>query len=367
MKGQWIGRTDGDVKGTIIVNIDDLGNKFGSVASLLPDKKELPALAGYFETPDKKSYATCKAMIMAVDPRTGLPTPWEKVQSLFPGVVHPTEARLKIRFAKNTLYLKAKTNIGTKVESIITRKPLTNASDLKADIMTWEEYKSFISKFAGQKMIFRGQSRPWKLRTAFHRRGRYNLARFLSEDIPLLYRHLSARTSHVFNLEIGNENGAFWNLVQHHGYPTPLLDWTYSPYVAAFFAFRRVPKTIHKNNDVVRVHIFDQEKWKSHWQQLIMLNVAGLHLSIMEFLAIENERLIPQQSVTTVTNIDDIESYVKGKETQMHCNYLTAIDIPVSERIKVMQELSFMGITAGSMFPGLDGACEGLREKMFDE
>jgi hypothetical protein len=32
-----------------------------------------------------------------------------------------------------------------------------------------------------------------------------------------------------------------------------------------------------------------------------------------------------------------------------------------------MQELSFMGITAGSLFPGLDGACEGLREKMFDE
>ena len=32
-----------------------------------------------------------------------------------------------------------------------------------------------------------------------------------------------------------------------------------------------------------------------------------------------------------------------------------------------MEELSFMGITAGSMFPGLDGACEELREKMFDK
>ena len=32
-----------------------------------------------------------------------------------------------------------------------------------------------------------------------------------------------------------------------------------------------------------------------------------------------------------------------------------------------MQELSFMGITAGSMFPGIEGACEELKERMFDE
>ena len=30
--------------------------------------------------------------------------------------------------------------------------------------------------------------------------------------------------------------------LRHHGFPSPLLDWSASPYVAAFFAFDKMPK-----------------------------------------------------------------------------------------------------------------------------
>jgi len=366
LKGQWIGKTKGDNEGHIIINIDDLGKYYAGVSYVLPDNIKLPPSVAFFQTKDKKPKNEFKAFTSPINPITGIPLLEKDFEEFYPGITHSKEADVIIQFKENELYLNAKTDIGIRIESNIVKKPHTTSSDVIGDIKSWEEYKRFVSKLSRKRNLFRGQRGPKKLRTSFHRKGRYDLSRFILVDIPQLHQNLSARTAHVFNLDIPYEYGAFFNLVQHHGYPTPLLDWTYSPYVAAFFAFRDIPKN-EASEKHVRIFVFDNAKWKSHWKQYVFLQSGVLHLSIMDFLAIDNERLIPQQAATTITNIDDIELYIKEKETEKKCSYLTAIDISVSERNKVMQELSFMGITAGSLFPGLDGACEALREKMFDE
>ena len=86
----------------------------------------------------------------------------------------------------------------------------------------------------------------------------------------------------------------------------------------------------------------------------------------MEFIALDNDRLIPQQAATTVTNIDNVEGYILEQEAISKEKYLHAIDMPVTERENVIEELSYMGITSGSMFRGIDGVCEELRESNFD-
>ncbi len=45
----------------------------------------------------------------------------------------------------------------------------------------------------------------------------------------------------------------------------------------------------------------------------MLLSHPTPYFSIGEFLAIENERMIPQQAASTVTNIDDIRILYKSK------------------------------------------------------
>ena len=111
--------------------------------------------------------------------------------------------------------------------------------------------------------------------------------------------------------------------------------------------------------------MFDQHSWRNDFQQLSMLRTYAPHFSILEFIAIDNERMVPQQALSCVTNIDDIESYIQLRETERGKTYLQVFDLPVSERSRVLADLSVMGITAGSMLPGLDGACEEIKERLF--
>lgn len=370
MNGQWIGNYTGTTNGLIVANIDERRAHYQGVAYLNEQDKNLPSVAALFRTTDKsQDFQFRTDAILPVNPISGIPDAWDRVKGHYSSDVVLSEyADVHGSWDDSTLSLKWTTSVCVEGECVLPRTKAGDDSDLVPLEKGWNDYKTYVSSLEGRRYLFRGQANPWRLRSSFHRAGRADLTRFLNEDIQTLHKHLSARTKHVFNLEIPNENGAFFNLVQHHGYPTPLLDWTYSPYVAAFFAYRAISSEQAANayeNDKVRILVFDQFRWRTDWNQVVMLAAALPHVSLGEFLAIENERLIPQQSASTITNVDDIESYIRSKETDEK-PYLWAIDLPIGDRNRVVQELRFMGITAGSLFPGLDGACEELKERNFE-
>lgn len=370
MNGQWLGKFSGSTTGSIIINIDERRERYEGTAILLEDEESLPHSVVSFQTADKESAFQFRAgPISALDPKTGNGLSLEELKHrLGADEVFSKYADVRGTVDSASLTLSWTTDTGVAGNCALPRSKADQASDLVPLEKNWGGFMDYVSGLKGSRYLFRGQSHPWRLRTSFHRRGRADIGRFLTEDVPALYKHLSARTKHVFNLNNPDENGAFFNLIQHHGYPTPLLDWTYSPYVAAFFAYRGITNEEAASaggTAKVRIHVFDQENWKKDLNQILFLVAPRLHVSIGEFLAIENERMIPQQGASTITNVDDIETYIRSIEANGK-TYLWAIDLPVADRRQVVRDLSYMGITAGSLFPGLDGACQELTERNFE-
>jgi hypothetical protein len=369
MNGQWIGSYTGTTPGTIIVNIDERRGHYEGTAYLLEDDRTSLDSALSFRTANKEPKFQFRTdPIIALDPNTGDPLSWEElVQRLGKNESFSKYADVTGTLDREWLTVSWVTDTGMQGQCALPRSKADQPSELVPIEKDWGAYKEYVASLKGCRYLFRGQNGQWRLRTSFHRSGRADLSRFLKQDVQVLHKHLSARTKHVFNLAIPDENGAFLNLIQHHGYPTPLLDWTYSPYVAAFFAYRDISNkdaASAEANAKVRIHVFDQEKWRN-LPQLNFLVAPRLHVSIGEFIAIENERMIPQQAATTVTNVDDMETYIRSTEKNGEA-YLWAIDLPVRDRNDVIRDLGYMGITAGSLFPGLDGACEELAERNFE-
>ncbi len=60
--------------------------------------------------------------------------------------------------------------------------------------------------------------------------------------------------------------------------------------------------------------------------------------------------MIPQQAASTVTNVDDIEAYIRSKDHSGK-TYLTAIDLPMRDRKHVIRELGYRSESCSSSRP----------------
>jgi hypothetical protein len=366
MQGQWLGRfKDNDAEGMIVVDVDDVGSFFEGRAHLFYENMHYPTVQSYFRTQDRHTRQTVRATPLPLDPLGNVLNQTDLVAA-YGDISFPTEPLdVHLEWDDRVLSLKWSDEAGGGQASCQRNHP-ENTSNLVSypEVKNWKQFRDFVVELDHDRFVFRGQPARWRLRTSFHRTNRKDLVAFAIRDIPDLHKVLSAQTQHYFNLNDRLENAAFWHLLQHHGYPTPLLDWTRSPFVAAYFAFRRDPLR-PPQQEFVRIAVFDRKSWVEDFRQVPFATGVRLHFSVLDPVVIGNGRALPQQATSFITNCDDIETYIKVRENERSKQYLYCFDLPVSEQEKVLRELSLMGVSPGSLFPGLDGACQEMKARHF--
>lgn len=371
LTGQWKGKSNAG--SFVLINITQVGSTVVGRVSVFESTGIKNGVASYWTWSvltgevDDHSRVKGKTSQPSVHDKSGDLLTDQNLGTLMTesGTEFPTESIFHGKLIKETALEVEWTSYypsgGTRKDKIIVEKKAPNGSRINHEKMTWGDFKNFaLSQEDG--LVYRGQARNWRLQTSFHRTGHADLISYLDEKIPELEHHINAYSEHIYDIKNDRSLGALLNLAQHHGYPTPLLDWTKSPYVAAFFAFQN--KSALKKDGSVSIFVFDERSWANRAGRVAQLRTPAIVLRTIELPGFGNARVLPQQALTMYSNVDDLEFIIQENE-EFKGQFIRAISISAAERDVAMRDLSLMGITWGSMFPGLDGICKQLASRHF--
>jgi len=243
----------------------------------------------------------------------------------------------------------------------------------------WEDYEKHINKFEklyetatiAPELLFRGQTNSeWKLETTLERYSSesfsvesYNW--FLKEIKPSIESYTNQHWEFKDYKEDPNlplnpfvPNIEFAVYLRHIGFPSPLLDWSLSPYVAAYFAFNDASE---KTSKLVSIYTY----WESSIGASLVCK-TNPHIQTLTQAVTTHKRHYIQQSRYTFCRV------FSAKEAKsLYCSHEKAINqgpklqtieleqaqdllwcykIPVSEKQKVLQKLDLMNINSYTLF-----------------
>lgn len=225
----------------------------------------------------------------------------------------------------------------------------------KIECDSWTGFLNFLHDEDALKQnheyYYRGQAfEKWKLESTLKRNFESgNLDKIQSKTLDTFKKHCLGRRGH--NPAELNEN-EWWALGQHFGLHTPLLDWTESPYVAAFFAFNSV-----EEDDKGNIAIWMLSRNINRAPCIKKLRKENQLEFVFPFID-ENSRVINQRGLFVKSpNMICIREWAKDiKETGSIG--LAKITIPKSECAFALDSLDKMNINKFTLFPDLSGAGE---------
>jgi len=259
-------------------------------------------------------------------------------------------------------------------------KPLNSWSEFENEINNLELFrkeKSEKTQAPVAQLFFRGQSNScWKLETTWERHcgdktklyDYYNLMLSVKDeieaktgrkwDVPTLPKYKDWLETYK---SVGGGHGfpgyEYMSYLRHYGFPSPLLDWSKSPYVAAYFAFRNLDAKVEK----VAIYAYMEHTGaKGGW-------VASQNIITQDKEVDSHKRHLLQQSCYSICTAGEKEDayycchedvFSRGSKRQ---DFLWKFTLPINEQRYIVKLLESQKITAYSLF----GSEESLMETEF--
>ncbi len=237
---------------------------------------------------------------------------------------------------------------------------------MKTADIGWMDFKLLAAHQLAQNgaYIYRGQrDSTWTLVTSLHRtaivRNPQEVVKYINNILPLVLDPVSAWSNKVWDLASPLGLAEFLAFLQHNGFPTPLLDWTYSPYIAAYFAFESINHFAPQNENVA-IYAFNQALWREKHPRAGHADVAAMEptLATIAPRLFGNHKLALQQGCFTYANVANVEQFVQAQEQVHACTFMEKYVLPVEERPYAIRELSLMGTSAIQLDPCIESVCK---------
>ena len=219
--------------------------------------------------------------------------------------------------------------------------------------ISFDEFRDLLREVEINRWVFRGQrDESWGLESTLKRFCCNHGQEFsLGEFTTMLDRFISSISSH--HTKDYSQLSLFQQIAtaQHFGLPTPFLDWTFSPYIATYFAASELINTIPKDGrvrfkvwllDISELDRLDEEGFKTQLESKTV-DCAFIDIATCYF-----KRIAHQQGCFSFLNF-------KGclNENKNLNNYLRSWVIE-DDLLKIFQELKWMGISGVTLFDDID-------------